>query len=459
MNNSFVERVADTTLPTPFGTFAMIGYRDADGHEHVALIAPHTPLHDETGESAPLVRLHSECLTGDALGSLRCDCGQQLQAALKVIAGRGSGAVLYLRGHEGRGIGLLEKIKAYGLQDQGVDTVDANLALGHPADARDYRAAAAMLSDLGLPQVTLLSSNPAKEDALRDLGITVAQRSPLFVPEHAENARYLATKRARMAHDVPDHQSGVWHELLQGRVPTEISDGVDRELVDIYAPIVDAGSPFVLAQLAQSLDGFIASSTGDANFVSGPQDRQHLHRLRALADAVIVGAGTVCSDDPQLTVRDAPGDNPVRVVLDPKGRIPRTAKVLNDPAAPTVWVTGSDVDVPALAAHVSHWPIQLTDSHIPAATVVAALSGQGWGRILVEGGGKTVSDFLEAGLIDSLSLTTAPMLIGDGVPGLRFAGNPALAGALRAPVRRFMLGDDLLTQVWFRAIPEGEAPS
>lgn len=450
MNSPIVERVAQTSLPTAYGTFSMIGFRDQLGHEHVALVAPDT-LSQSDSADVPLVRLHSECLTGDALGSQRCDCGEQLQTALEVIARRGSGAVLYLRGHEGRGIGLLEKLKAYALQDRGVDTVDANLELGHPADARDYTAAAAILVDLGLTRLQLLSSNPAKEEALTGLGIDVVSRAPLFVPEHAQNARYLATKRARMAHDVPDLSNDVWQLLLSGRVPAEVSGSSERELVEIYGALASSGQNLVLAQLATSLDGFIASSSGDANYVSGTADRIHLHRMRALVDAVVVGAGTVCADNPQLTVRDAPGRNPVRVVLDPQGRVPLESTVLSSGAAPTIWITGGGISSQALADHVTHWVMPLTQGRIAPDAIVKALQEAGHGRILVEGGGMTVSSFLEAGLIECLSLTSSPVLIGDGVPGLRFQGSPRLGDALRPPVRRFSLGDDLLTQVWFQA--------
>lgn len=205
-----VERVVETVLPTEHGTFRLIGYRDGSGTEHVALVqgivdgpsAQNSPNQPATGSGkAPLVRVHSECLTGDALGSRRCDCGQQLDAALSEIAREGRGAVVYLRGHEGRGIGLLEKLKAYALQDKGIDTVDANTALGLPVDARTYGEAGEILKDLGITSLRLLSGNPAKQAALENLGIDVVERRGIPVIEYAENAAYLATKRRRMNHD------------------------------------------------------------------------------------------------------------------------------------------------------------------------------------------------------------------------------------------------------------------
>jgi 3,4-dihydroxy 2-butanone 4-phosphate synthase/GTP cyclohydrolase II len=195
-----VERVVDTRLPTRHGTFRAVGYRSAaDGREHVALVA------GEIGDGDDLlVRVHSECLTGDVLGSLRCDCGQQLDAAFAAVAGEGRGVVLYLRGHEGRGIGLLHKLRAYRLQDGGADTVDANLSLGLPADARDYGTGARILADLGVRTLRLLSNNPAKRAGLEEYGLRVVGRVPLAVHPNAENLRYLSTKRDRMGHDLPE---------------------------------------------------------------------------------------------------------------------------------------------------------------------------------------------------------------------------------------------------------------
>lgn len=197
-----VERGAEAVLSTEFGTFRAVDYRNRlDGIEHVALVAG--DLGD--GEQV-LVRVHSECLTGDILGSLRCDCGPQLQAAMSAVADEGRGVVLYLRGHEGRGIGLLHKLQAYQLQDTGRDTVDANLDLGLPADARDYGIGAQILTDLGVRSMRLLSNNPAKRAGLEGYGLSIAERVPLVVAPNEHNARYLATKASRMGHDYQDGQ-------------------------------------------------------------------------------------------------------------------------------------------------------------------------------------------------------------------------------------------------------------
>lgn len=235
-----------------------------------------------------------------------------------------------------------------------------------------------------------------------------------------------------------------WSALLAGQVPA------DGELADRYGPLVSAGPRFVLAQLGQSLDGFIAARTGDAHFVTGAADRTHLHRLRALVDAVVVGVVTVLVDDCHLTVRAVAGPHPVRVVLDPDARAPRDAHVLTAADAPTVWVVADDRPPPtARAPHVRvlGLPRDGRDRGFPPAHLLSMLAGLGLGRVLVEGGGVTVSRFLSAGALDRLLLTTAPMLVGDGVPGLRFEGHDRLADAVRAPCRRFVLGDDVCVEL------------
>jgi 3,4-dihydroxy 2-butanone 4-phosphate synthase/GTP cyclohydrolase II len=191
-----VERVASARVPLRYGEFTAVGYSSSyDEREHVAFVF------GDIGEGEDvLVRVHSECLTGDVFGSLRCDCGPQLHAALARVAQEGRGVVLYIRGHEGRGIGLLHKLQAYQLQDSGVDTVDANLQLGLPADARDYGTGAQILYDLGVRSMRLLTNNPAKRAGLEGYGLTVLGREGLPVRLHPENVRYLRTKRDRMGH-------------------------------------------------------------------------------------------------------------------------------------------------------------------------------------------------------------------------------------------------------------------
>ena len=197
-----VERVTEAALPTEYGEFTAVGYRDTiTGMEHVALVAG--GVDTLAGADDVLVRVHSECLTGDVFASKRCDCGPQLHESMRRIQQAGRGVVVYLRGHEGRGIGLLAKLKAYRLQDQGLDTVDANLEQGLPADAREYSAAGQILADLGVDSFELLTNNPDKTDALTGYGPEVAGRSRIeIVPTH-DNIEYLRTKRDRMGHDLP----------------------------------------------------------------------------------------------------------------------------------------------------------------------------------------------------------------------------------------------------------------
>jgi GTP cyclohydrolase II len=192
---------AVATLPTKYGAFTAHVFRVVDGGaEHLALV-----MGDVADHKSVLTRLHSECLTGDVLGSYRCDCGEQLDLALRYIAAEGRGVLLYLRGHEGRGIGLSNKIRAYALQEQGRDTVEANLDLGLPDDSREYDSAAAILRMLKVTSVRLMSNNPAKFDTLAKHGIPVCERVALVIPMREENERYVLTKRAKFGHYVDEN--------------------------------------------------------------------------------------------------------------------------------------------------------------------------------------------------------------------------------------------------------------
>lgn len=197
-NTTVVERQVETRLPTAQGEFRATGYTNiVDGTEHVALV-----MGDVANTEDVPVRVHSECLTGDVFGSLRCDCGEQLHRAMEHISQHGEGVLIYLRGQEGRGIGLVPKLRAYVLQDEGLDTVDANTEQGLPVDVREYSSAAQILGDLGVKSVALMSNNPDKANKLADYGVTVARRIPVELPANSENIVYLRTKRDRMGHQL-----------------------------------------------------------------------------------------------------------------------------------------------------------------------------------------------------------------------------------------------------------------
>jgi 3,4-dihydroxy 2-butanone 4-phosphate synthase / GTP cyclohydrolase II len=210
-----VHRATEARIPTAFGTFMAIAYESFDGRTHVALVKGDVAAREDV-----LVRVHSECFTGDVLGSIRCDCGLQLAEAMRRIDEEGAGAVVYIRGHEGRGIGLRHKLEAYALQDGGLDTVQANIELGFSPDARDYGVGAQILVDLGISRMRLLTNNPVKRAGLEGYGLDIIERVPLQSDPNPENLRYLETKREKLGH-ILDHLSAA-----EGREPADESEEV-----------------------------------------------------------------------------------------------------------------------------------------------------------------------------------------------------------------------------------------
>ncbi|MDQ3901750.1 MAG: GTP cyclohydrolase II, partial [Actinomycetota bacterium] len=319
-----VRELARLMLPTQFGEFQARAFEVSSGLVYLALIKG-----DVSGGGTVLTRLHSECLTGDALGSLRCDCGVQLRLALRRIATEGRGLLLYATGHEGRGVGLVNKLLAYVEQDRGADTLDANRRLGLPVDARNYDDAAAVLHAVRVGSVRLLTNNPAKVQGLCAAGISVERMEPLQTAAHHRNLGYLRTKQRRLGHVEP-----------LGHLPDTAPSGppdVTGLLGKVGAP---AERPYVVLTYAQTLDGRIATAVGDSTGFGGQEQRCVLHGLRAACDAVMVGVGTVLRDDPQLTVRLVPGTSPMRVVLDSTLRMPSTARMLDGGPVTVVLTTG-----------------------------------------------------------------------------------------------------------------------
>src|SRR5688500_13274557 len=389
---------ASASIPTPYGEFQARAFESPSGHVHVALVF------GEIGDGESLLtRVHSECLTGDAFGSLRCDCGVQLRSALRNVAAEGRGVVLYLNGHEGRGIGLVNKLRAYVEQDAGADTVDANLRLGLHADLRNYGDAAAILESLGVRSVRLLSNNPGKAAGLRRHGVAVEFLVPLRTAPNRHNRGYLETKQARLGHlesTGPDLD-----ELPSAPVDVAILLG---------SPQPRADRPYVVLKYAQTLDGRIASRTGDAKWISGEPERQVSHAMRAGCDAVLVGARTLLQDDPQLTVRMVPGASPLRVVLDSALRTPPTANVLSDDAA-TVILCRPDADPVArralVAAGATVREVAPGPEGLRIDEVLRLLRSLGVESLLVEGGGRVLTSLLRAAVADRVVVSLAPTII------------------------------------------------
>jgi GTP cyclohydrolase II len=419
-------------LPTPYGVFTVHAFEPASGNVHLALVAGDVRDGDEV-----LTRLHSECLTGDALGSLRCDCGVQLRQSLRRVAAEGRGVVLYATGHEGRGIGLVNKLRAYVLQDDGADTVEANHALGLPADSRRYDESAAVLDALGVRSVRLLTNNPSKAAGLRASGTTVDEVVSLATTPQPHNARYLATKSARMGHRSPT-----------GEPPVEVEGGaIDVSgLLGVHEPRVDR--PVVVVKYAQSLDGRIATTSGDARWISGEPERRVAHALRAASDAVMVGVGTVLSDDPQLTVRMVPGASPMRVVLDSTLRTPASAQVLRPEAGTTVITTTRSA--PARRVELRDQGVKVhvvasADGRVDLPAALAALRESGVAVVLVEGGAGLISGLLRAGCVDRVIVAVAPLIIGEGTAAVADLGIDRVADGIRLARRSIVpVGDDVL---------------
>jgi GTP cyclohydrolase II len=430
-----VLEVASVPLPTPYGEFLARAFETPGGHVYLALCRG-----DLTDGAPVLTRLHSECLTGDALGSLRCECGVQLRTALQAVNAEGRGLVLYLTGHEGRGIGLANKLRAYMEQDRGADTVDANLALGLPADSREYADAAAVLRALDVDSVRLLSNNPGKVAGLRQAGVHVSDVIPLATAAQVRNRRYLATKVSRFGHLRP---AGA--DLIEAP-PTPVDIGV---LVGNAEPRTDR--PYVLVKYAQTLDGRIATVTGDSKWISGEGERQVSHALRAACDAVLVGAGTARTDDPQLTVRLVPGASPIRVLLDPSLSVPPTAKLFAPGAATMVYTTAASMGARSAslqAAGVAVRMVPASPDGVDLLAVLADLRSMGVQTLMVEGGASVITSLINGGLVDRLVVSISPTVIGSGVEAVGQLGTTRVSDGFRLTNRSVHLVDADVLLAW-----------
>ncbi len=427
-----ISDVANLPLGTIFGEFRLRAFELPSGGVYLALVR------GDVGDGrSVLTRLHSECLTGDALGSLRCDCGTQLREAARAIAAEGRGVLVYATGHEGRGIGLVNKLRSYMLQEDGADTYDANVRLGLPPDARDYDDAARCLIRLGVRSVRLMTNNPGKVDALVRAGITVEEVLSLQTSPHLRNVAYLRAKEARLGHVAP---AGVPLRDSVGEVTN-----VAPLLGSSHAPM---WRPYVVLKYAQTVDGRIATRNGDAKWISGDPERRISHALRAACDAVLVGVGTATVDDPQLTVRMVPGSSPLRVVLDSTLRLPESARVLDEQAGTVLITTNRSSEsqraafrARAVGVHiVERGPhgVDLTDA-------LGTLRSLGVRSLLVEGGARVITSFLGEKLVDRLVVGIAPTIMGIGIDAVGDLGVARVSDGVHLSNRSVhAAGEDLL---------------
>jgi 3,4-dihydroxy 2-butanone 4-phosphate synthase/GTP cyclohydrolase II len=392
-----------------------------------------------------------------------------LAQALELIGQEGAGIIIYLR-QEGRGIGLLDKLRAYNLQDQGYDTVDANLLLGHAEDERDYATAALILKDLGVPSVRLLTNNPLKIESLQACGIPVAARVPLPPRITAENATYLLTKMQRMRHllnldaftgVLPGGSNGIKPEPLHPPASTTRARGRSTSAVETARPRPvlrvsglplgsdegiaalaqraaerrrHAGRPFVTLSYAQSVDGSIAARPGQPLALSGALSMTLTHQLRVAHDAILVGIGTVLADNPRLTVRLVEGKNPQPIVADSRLRFPLSANLLcQHPLSP--WIAaGEQADagrqkvLEAAGARVLRVPMNAR-GQVNLTALLERLGALGIHSVMVEGGARIITSFLAERLVDHIVLTMAPRLVG----GLRAVRRLAHADPVHLP--------------------------
>lgn len=386
-----IKKEVTASVPSKYGPFELsIFTTNQDKKEHILLTCGAVENSDDI-----LVRIHSECFTGDILGSLRCDCGEQLQLSMSKIASEGKGLIIYLR-QEGRGIGLIEKLKSYNLQDQGKDTIDANLALGHKEDERSYEIASHIIKSLKIKSLRVLTNNPKKIESLMNHDLNITSRVAITGSVSPHNAFYLLTKVKKMQHMFAED------ELL--------------ELFSKCASETPQIKPLVILAYAQSLDGAISYHEKKRLMLSCQESLAMTHELRSQNDAVLVGVGTIISDDPLLTVRYIKGKNPQTIILDSTLRIPISARILKNANPPIIFTTNKAS--PEKYNSISQMNVKIIevdstkDGKVNLNTVLKKLYNFGIKTLMVEGGREIITNFLNEDQVDKVIITIAPIFVG-----------------------------------------------
>jgi GTP cyclohydrolase II len=399
-------------LPTDRGLFQACAVRDEKGVEHIIVYK------GDLDEASDLpVRVHSECLTSEVFGSLRCDCDHQLATALDHLEAEGRGLIIYLR-QEGRGIGLFNKVEAYRLQDEGLDTVEANEQLGFSSDSRSYQLAVDILKALRVQSVQLMTNNPKKLQALRRSGIEVTRRIPIRIAPNIHNSGYLETKQSKMAHmlssDLPSAQIRRIVGCKGAAVGKEVLDRVQAVLKSRCS---DPSRPSVTLAYAQSFDGCISEGLGISTAISSRQSQILTHELRAMHDALLVGVNTVIVDDPRLNVRLVAGPSPIPVIVDSSLRMPPDVRLLKQvrPHPLVVATRGACEEKRAALAELGAEVLCVdadADGCVDLESLLVMLRQRGIRSLMVEGGAKIITSVLTADLADQLVLTISPQFLG-----------------------------------------------